>query len=240
MAKFEFELEIEPREMLGKGASRRLRRLENKVLGIVFGGDEKSEPITLEHHHVVKALENEAIYSHILTLKQKGKKQKVVLKDIQRHPYKPRVMHMDFMRINENKPIHMHVPLHFPGEKTAPGVVTGGGIVTHHMVELEIKCLPRDLPEYIEIDLTNAELDTVVHLSQIKLPEGVEMIAVVHSQEDDLPVVSIHKPKMVVEEVEETPSTEPAPPVEATKEKPLAAAPAAGKGKDGGKGGKGK
>jgi large subunit ribosomal protein L25 len=236
MAKFEFELEIEPREMLGKGASRRLRRLEDKVLGIVFGGEEQSQPISLKHHHVVKALENEAIYSHILTLNLKGKKQKVVLKDIQRHPYKPRVMHMDFMRIDENKAIFMHVPLHFPGQATAPGVVLGGGIVTHHMVELEIKCLPGNLPEYIEIDLANAELDTVVHLSQVKLPKGVEMVAVVHSHEDDLPVVSIHKPKMIVEEVEETAAPETAPPVEAIKEKSVDAAPAGGKPKDGGKG----
>ncbi len=237
MAKFGFELEIEPRETLGKGASRRLRRCENKVLGIVFGGDEASTPITLEHHHVVKALENEAIYSHILTLNSKGKKQKVVLKDIQRHPYKPRILHMDFMRINENKPIYMHVPLHFPGQEKAPGVVTGGGIVTHHMVELEIKCLPRDLPEYIEVDLTDAELDTVVHLSQIKLPTNVEMVAVVHSHEDDLPVVSIQKTRAIVEEVEETSSSEPAPAVEAIKEK-KEAAPAAPAKKDGGKKGK--
>ncbi|MBN9288386.1 MAG: 50S ribosomal protein L25/general stress protein Ctc [Gammaproteobacteria bacterium 39-13] len=203
MAKFDFELEVQPRETLGKGASRRLRRCEDKVLGVVYGGNEKAQPITLAHHHVVKALENEAIYSHILTITSNGKKQKVVLKDIQRHPYKPRVMHMDFMRIDENKPITMHVPLHFLGQETAPGVVLGGGIVTHHMVELEIKCLPRDLPEFIEIDLTNAELDTVVHLSHVKLPKGVETTLVVHSAEDDLPVVSIHKPKRV-EEVEES------------------------------------
>jgi large subunit ribosomal protein L25 len=203
MAKFKFELDIEPREMLGKGASRRLRRTENKVLGVIFGGDEKSQPITLEYHHVKKALENEAVYSHILTLNHKGTKQKVVLKDIHRHPYKARILHMDFMRINENKAITMHVPLHFVGQETAPGVVTAGGIVTHHMVELEIKCLPRDLPEYIEIDLSNAELDTVVHLSQINLPKGVDMVAVVHGHEDDLPVVSIHKPRMIVEETSE-------------------------------------
>lgn len=202
MAKFNFELDVEPRETLGKGASRRLRRRESKVLGIVFGSEEKSQPIMLDHNTVLRALENEAIYSHILTLNEGGKKSKVVLKDIQRHPYKPIVMHMDFMRINENKAIIMHIPLHFPGQDVAPGVTLGGGMVTHHMVELEVKCLPRDLPEYIEIDLTNAELDTVVHLSQVKLPKGVELTTQVHGAEDDLPVVSIHKPKVVVEEVE--------------------------------------
>lgn len=203
MAKFEFELEYEPRAAQGKGASRRLRRHENKVLGVLYGGEDKPQPIALEHRHVVKALENEAVYSHILTLISQGKKQRVVLKDIQRHPYKSTILHMDFMRISENKPITMHVPLHFPGQEKAPGVVLGGGIVTHHMVELEIKCLPRDLPEFIEVDLSNAELDTVVHLSEVKIPKGVELIAVIHGPEDDLPVVSIHKPK-VVEEVEET------------------------------------
>lgn len=203
MAKFSFELEVEPREVQGKGASRRLRRLDNMVPAIVYGGDEEPANVMMGHAAVMKALSNEAVFSHILTLKIGGKKQKVVLKDVQRHPYQPRVQHMDFMRINENKPILMHVPLHFPGQEVAPGVVLGGGMVSHHMVEVEVKCLPRDLPEFIEIDLTNAELDTVVHLSQLNLPEGVELTSVVHSAEDDLPVVSIHKPRRV-EEAEDT------------------------------------
>ena len=205
MAKFTFELEVEPRQVQGKGASRRLRRLDDMVPGIVYGGDEEPVNVMMGHHSVTKALSNEAIFSHILTLNIKGKKQKVVLKDIQRHPFQRRVQHMDFMRINENKPITMHVPLHFPGQDVAPGVVTQGGMVTHHMVEVEVKCLPRDLPEFIEIDLTNAPLDTVVHLSQLKLPKGVELTSVVHSAEDDLPIVSIHIPKRVEVEEEITP-----------------------------------
>lgn len=200
MTKFSFELEIEPREQLGKGASRRLRLRENKVLAIVYGAEEAPQSVTLNHHHVNNALKNEAIFSHILTLKEGNKKQRVVLKDIQRHPYKPRILHMDFLRISENKPITMHIPLHFPGQSTAPGVVTGGGMVTHHMVELEVRCLPRDLPEFIEIDLTNATLDTVVHLSQVTLPKGVELTSVIHGPEDDLPIVSIHLPKRIEEE----------------------------------------
>ncbi len=201
MAKFAFEIECQTRDAHGKGASRRLRNHENLVLGVVYGGDEKPESIALNHFHVSKALENEAVYSHILTLTNKGKKQRVVLKDIQRHPYKPRVLHMDFLRISENKPIIMHVPLHFPGQETAPGVTMGGGIVTHHMVELEVKCLPRDLPEFLEVDLADAEINTIVHLSQVKLPKGVELTSVVHGHEDDLPVVSITKPKRA--EIEE-------------------------------------
>lgn len=206
MTKFEFELAVEPRETYGKGASRRLRQRENKVLGIIYGGDEKPQPVSLAYNHVKKALENEAVFSHILTLTQKSKKERVVLKDIQRHPYQPKILHMDFLRVSENKPITMHVPLHFLGEKTAPGVMEGG-IVTHHMVELEVRCLPRDLPEFIEIDISQSPLDTVIHLSQIVLPKNVEMLAVIHGSEDDLPVVSIHKPKIVVDEEEASAET---------------------------------
>lgn len=201
MAKFSFEIEYQPREAHGKGASRRLRQHENLVLGVVYGGDEKPESIALNHFHVSKALENEAVYSHILTLTSKGKKQKVVLKDMQRHPYKARVLHMDFLRISENKPIIMHVPLHFLGQDEAPGVEQGGTF-THHMVEVEVKCLPRHLPEFIEIDVSKAQLNDIVHLSQINMPEGVELTSVVHGHEDDLPVVSLAKPKRIVEEEE--------------------------------------
>lgn len=209
MAKFAFEIEYQPREAHGKGASRRLRNHENLVLGVVYGGDDKPESIALNHFHVTKALENEAVYSHILTLTNNDKKQLVVLKDIQRHPYKPRILHMDFLRISENKPITMHVPLHFLGENTAPGVTLGGGTWTHHMVELEVKCLPRDLPEFLEVDLSNAELNTIVHLSQVKLPKDVELTSIVHSHEDDLPVVSLAKSKRIEEETgSETSTTE--------------------------------
>lgn len=206
MTKFEFELAVEPRETYGKGASRRLRNADNRVLAIIYGGDEKPQPISLPYNHVKKALENEAVFSHILTLTQKGKKERVVLKDIQRHPCQPKILHMDFLRVSENKPITMHVPLHFLGEKTAPGVIEGG-IVTHHMVELEVRCLPRDLPEFIEIDISDAPMDTAIHLSQVVLPKNVETVAVIHGPEDDLPVVSIHKPKLVTED--ETPAEAP-------------------------------
>lgn len=228
MAKFEFELAVEPRDVQGKGASRRLRRIDNKVPAIVYGGGQPPRNIMIDHFDVMKALSNEAVFSHILTLKGPDHKQRVVLKDVQRHPYKPRVQHMDFLRIDENKAILMHVPLHFPGQDVAPGVVLEGGMVTHHMVEVEVKCLPRDLPEFIEIDLTNAPLDTVVHLSQLKLPKGVELTSVVHSAEDDLPVVSIHKPKRAdIEEeaaeaaaaAEASAASAPAPAAEATESK---------------------
>lgn len=206
MATESFTLEIESRDVKGKGASRRLRRETNKVPGIIYGGEQKPQNIMVDHFALNKALSNEAFYSHILTLKGLKKDERVVLKALQRHPYKPTVQHMDFMRVSENKPITMHVPIHFTGQEEAPGVVNEGGVVTHHMTELEVKCLPKDLPEFIAIDLTNAALDTVVHLSQVALPKGVELTTVVHGADDDLPVVSIHKPKRV--EVEEEVSAE--------------------------------
>jgi large subunit ribosomal protein L25 len=217
MAKFSFELEVESREVFGKGASRRLRRKADEIPAIVYGAEEAPQSIRISHNSVLRALENEAFYSHILTLSHKGKKQKVVVKAIQRHPYKSRVLHMDFLRVSDKKPITMHVPLHFLGQDVAPGVVKEGGNVTHHMVELEIKCLPANLPEYIEVDLTDAVLDTIVHLSQVKLPKGVELQYPVHGGDDDLPVVSIHKPKRI--EVEEEAVEATATPVEATAQK---------------------
>lgn len=194
-----FELNVEPRSVMGKGASRRLRRSQDKIPAIIYGGESEPENIMIEHRFVKKALENEAFYSHILTLNEGSKKHKVVLKDIQRHPYKPKIMHMDFQRISAKKAITMHVPLHFLGEEIAPGV-KAGGIVTHHMVELEVKCLPKDLPEYLEVDLTNAEMDAIIHLSDVQVPSGVELMSLVHHPENDLPIASIHRPKRVVED----------------------------------------
>lgn len=235
MAKVSFELEVQPRKVHGKGASRRLRREADLVPAIVYGASEKPESITIGHTSVQKALKHDAFFSHILILSNGGKKQKVVLKDVQRHPYKPRILHLDFLRIDENKPLTMHVPIHFLGEKEGPAVKNEGGTVTHHMVELPIKCLPANLPEAIEIDLSTAEMDTVIHLSHVKLPKGVELLNVIHGPEDDLPVVSVHKPKRVELE-EETEAPVGAADVPATAVKtPAAAAPAKGNGKDKGK-----
>ncbi|MGE4349012.1 MAG: 50S ribosomal protein L25/general stress protein Ctc [Candidatus Berkiella sp.] len=194
-----FELEVEPRTVEGKGASRRLRRLEKKVPAIIYGNDLESTNIMLEHRIVTKALENEAFYSHVLTLIEGKTKHKVVLKDVQRHPYKPIIMHLDFMRINDKKAITMHVPLHFLGEDVAPGVKQGG-MITHHMVEVEVRCLPKDLPEFLEVDLSNAQMDQIIHLNDIKLPKNVELMALVHNPDADQTVASIHKPRAAVEE----------------------------------------
>jgi len=190
MANFAFEIAAEPRHHHGKGASRRLRRQDN-VPAIIYGAQHPPQSISIPHRVVLKSLEDEGFFSRILDLSLEGKAQKVVLKAVQRHPFKPRILHLDFMRINENDPITMHIPLRFL-EENAPGI-KAGGTITHHIVEIEIKCLPRDLPQHIEVDLTQAELDTVVHLSDLKLPKGCELLTAIHGPEDDAPVASLHK-----------------------------------------------
>lgn len=200
MSTTQFELHAETRQVFGKGASRRLRRLDNKVPGIIYGGGEAPVPLTFEHHKLQKALENEAFYSHILTIHIDGKPQKAVLKDLQRHPFKPRILHFDLLRITGKEKITMTVPLHFKGGDIAPGVKEGLGVVTHILTNIEIRCLPDNLPEYIEVDLSKLGLDEYIHLSDLKFPKGVESILLAHK--DDQPVASIHVPREeIIEEV---------------------------------------
>src|SRR3990167_4182000 len=189
-AKQQFELTADVRHDTGKGASRRLRRAE-KVPGIVYGGGKTPVSLTLEHKLVSKALENEAFYSHILSLKISGDAERVILKDVQRHAYKPRIMHVDFQRIRADEKLNMHIPIHFIGESVAPGVKAGGN-VSHIVTDIEVSCLPDHLPEHFEIDISKMELNQTLHLSDIKLPPNVEIVALTHG--DDKPVVSIHVP----------------------------------------------
>lgn len=194
-----FELEATDRSDLGKGASRRLRRLQDLVPGIVYGGSKKPQSISLAHRVIKKSLENEAFYSHILTLTINGKKEQVILKALQRHPYKPIIQHMDFQRVDMSKPLHINVPLHFLNEKTAPGVQSGGQI-SHHMADLAITCLPGHLPEFIEVDLANLALDESIYLSNLALPEGVTSTILSHGTTQEMPVVSIHLPRIAAAE----------------------------------------
>ena len=182
-----FVLDAEVRSDGGKGASRRLRR-EGKVPAILYGGHKDPQMIMLVHKDVAKQLENEAFYSHILTVKVGGASERAILKDIQRHPAKPIIMHMDLQRVSESEKIRVHVPLHFVNEATAPGV-KAGGLVSHQMVEIEISCLPKDLPEFIEVDLGALNMNEAVHLGELKLPSGVEFA---HAGGEDAPVASIH------------------------------------------------
>jgi large subunit ribosomal protein L25 len=204
----QFELQAQVREDLGKGASRRLRRLADLVPAIIYGGDKDPQPLTLIRKDLEKALENEAFYSHVLTISVGNDKQKAILKDLQRHPAKDSVMHADFMRVNENKPIKVHVPIHFINEAKSHGVKTQGGIVQHQATDIEVQCLPADIPEYIEVDMLNIEIGQIIHLSDISLPENVTAVALTLGEDHDLAIASIIAPRGGSEAEEEAAEAE--------------------------------
>ena len=195
-----FEIEAKSRSDVGKGASRRLRHAGD-VPGIVYGAHQDPEMITLLHSEMLQHLEHEAFYSHILTLKVDGKPQQVILKDLQRHPAKPFILHVDFLRVSDKEKIKTHVPLHFINEDTAPGVKMGGA-VSHHMGDVEVTCLPKDLPEFIEVDMAEMQVGDIVLMSALQLPAGLELPALAAGAEHDLPVVSIHGARAAEEEEE--------------------------------------
>ena len=199
MSTTQFEVDAEMRKDIGKGASRRLRHA-NKVPAIVYGAGEPAVSLTIDHNKIFQSLSNEAFYSRILTLKINGKGEKVILKAMQRNPAKPRIAHMDFLRVRADQKLHMHVPLHFVGADSAPGLKDGGAF-SHHISDVEVSCLPADLPEFIEVDLSEFVLDQSMHLSQLKLPKGVELVAFAHGVEGhDSSVVSLHIPRIIEEE----------------------------------------
>lgn len=200
-----FVVVAETRADQGKGASRRLRHA-GKIPAIVYGGTEAPVSLTLSANEIGKQLKVEAFYSHLLTLNLNGTSQQVVLKDLHRHPVSGLAMHADFQRVQADKALRMHVPLHFKGADIAPGVKTGGGIVEHLLNQLEVECLPKDLPEFIEVDLSNMQVNDSIHLSQLALPAGVTLMQLKHG--NDQSVVSIHLPRAAVEE--ETPAAAPA------------------------------
>ena len=194
----QFEIIAEPREDMGKGASRRLRR-EGKIPGVVYGAEKDATSIMMSQNEIMHHLENEAFYSHILTLRVGKKKEKVVLKDLQRHPYKAAVLHVDLQRVDENEKLTIRVPLHFINENICIGVKQGGGVVSHVMTDLEISCLPKDLPEYIEVDLAEVNVGEGIHLSDLKMPDGAEIAALIHGGDAAQTVATVHIPKVVIE-----------------------------------------
>ena len=198
----DFDLIAETREDQGKGASRRLRH-KGMVPAIIYGAGRPPRPLAFDHNKVVKQLENESFYSSVLNIKVGDKSQAAILKDMQRHPAKNQIMHMDFQRIVEDEVIRMNVPLHFLGEDVAPGVKQGGGKVSHLITDVEVVCLPKDLPEYLNIDIAELELNEMMYLSDIQLPDGVEVPALAQGPEANRPVVSIAIIKEVVIEEEE-------------------------------------
>jgi large subunit ribosomal protein L25 len=196
----EFQLTAEKREDMGKGASRRLRRA-GRVPAIVYGLDQAPEAISMTQNQVLKHLENEAFYSQIITVNLDGKSTQAVLRDLQRHPFKAYIVHMDLQRVDMNKPVHVHVPLHFINEEICVGV-KAGGMVNHEVIEVEISCLPRQLPEFIEVDIANLNVGESIHLSDLSLPADVSLLELARGADHDLAVVSIHAKKGGAEESE--------------------------------------
>ena len=200
--KTSFELVADPRDgMQGKGASRRLRR-SGKVPAILYGGHNEPRQILLDHQNLLTLLVNERFFSTILALKIKGETQAAIVKDVQRHPAKNQIVHMDLQRVLENEQIRMQIPLHFKGGAGSPGVKTQGGVVSHLLNLVQVMCLPKDLPEYLELDLSAMEINDIKRLSDIPLPAGVTLVDLAHGRDE--PVVSIHHPR--AEEVEAAPA----------------------------------
>ncbi len=197
-----FELDAAIRDDKGKGASRRLRRA-GKIPAIMYGGNADPVSLVLDHAKVMHHLEHEAFYSHILSINLDGKVVQAVLKDLQRHTHKPGVLHLDLLRISKGEKLRMQVPLHFLGEDNAPGVKQAGGVVSHLLTDVEVACLPGNLPEYIEVDISSMEAGESLHLTDIKLPEGVELVSLTQGAEHDVPVIAIHLPRGSAESGEE-------------------------------------
>ena len=198
----EFEVVAQARTALGTNASRRLRRT-GMIPAILYGGGKDPVPLSLDENRIRKQIENEAFAAHILTVRVEDgdEESQAVLKSVHRDPATDRVIHMDFQRISASSEIHMHVPLHFINEEDCPGK-KAGGIVTHLLVEVEVGCLPKDLPEFIEVDMTSLDVGDSVHLSEIVLPEGVHLMVLTHNPDNDQPVVSVAHPQKLDAEPE--------------------------------------
>ncbi|MDC1116560.1 50S ribosomal protein L25/general stress protein Ctc [Luminiphilus sp.] len=179
----------------GKGASRRLRRLEGKMPAVIYGGDQDAQSLTLIRKDFEYMLENEACFSSILEVQVGGKSQNAIIKDIQRHPAKGFPMHADFLRVRMDQAIKVNVPLHFINEEQCTGVKLGGGMIQKQATDIEIQCLPKDLPEYLEVDMLDVELGQIVHLSDITLPEGAIATALELGDDHDLAIASVIAPR---------------------------------------------
>jgi large subunit ribosomal protein L25 len=216
-------LKATSRNVEGKGASRRLRT-SGQVPAIVYGAKAEPQTVQVEHNPLWLASQNEWFYSSILDLQIDGKTQKVLLRDMQRHPFKQQIMHLDFQRVDENVAIRFNVPLHFLNQETSPAGKTAGVVILHELNEIRVTCLPKDLPEFIEVDLGQLTLGDIVHLSQLTLPEGVTIPELKLGKEHDVAVVIARHARV---EVEDVAPVEAAAEVPSTKAGKAAAAPAA-------------
>lgn len=194
-----YVLNAQSRDVFGTGASRRQRR-DSHIPAVVYGAGKDNETVTLDHDQVMHSLEKEAFHSAIIDLETDAGSQQVILREVQMHPHRPLVLHMDFQRIKATEKLHMKIPLHFDGADVAPGVKADGGILAHAITELDITCLPKDLPEYIAVDVSELGMNESIHLSAITLPEGVELTVTAYHEGEDPAVATIAAPKVVEEE----------------------------------------
>ncbi len=194
----QFELNASLRSDTGRSAMRRLREA-GRVPAVVYGGGEPVH-LSVQFNELIRHLEHEAFYSHILNLKVNGKEERVILRDLQRHPSKFQILHLDLLRIREDQEIKVHVPLHFAGQEECVGVKQEGGVVNHLQTDVEVSCLPKDLPEFIEVDIAQLNLGQSLHLSDIKAPDGVTLVALAHGEESDSAIVSVFRPRVIEEE----------------------------------------
>ncbi len=202
----ELNIQAQERKLSGGMKNHQLRRAQ-LVPAVLYGGDKPPQHLSIEHKQLLKASENENFYSQVINIDISGKTEKVVLKELQRHPYKPLFMHADFLRIRADVKITMHIPIHYTNIETCKGVKQQGGVLSYDLAELDITCLPQDLPAFIEVDVAEMELNDILHLSDIKLPPGVEAVALLQDKEGehdhDLPVVRVVQPRTAAAEVEE-------------------------------------
>lgn len=202
MSSVELKLDASVRTDQGKGASRRLRRAK-QIPAILYGAGKDAQSLTLDEEQVLRLMREETFFSQIIDVKIKGKKtERAILKDMQRHPFKPLVTHMDLLRVAKGQKLRQHLPIHFLNEDRAKGVKEDGGVIHHDMIEVDIECLPEDLPEYLEVDIADLGMGEAVHLSEIPLPKGVVIPALENDPEHDSSVVSIHPPQKTIEEEE--------------------------------------
>ena len=184
-----FEFVAESRGQSGKSAARRARR-QGSVPAVIYGGSSTPQMLVLNHNEVIKHLEHEAVYSHVLDITVDGKTEQAILKGVQRHPARVQILHLDFFRVNMSEAVKVHVPLHFINEHTSVGGKKGG-IATHSLIDVEVSCLPSVLPEFIEVDLAGLDIGGTIHLSDVILSAGVEIVVLAQGPEHDLPVVSM-------------------------------------------------
>ena len=187
-----FSFSAEPRGTQGKGASRRLRH-EGKVPAILYGGHHEAESLAIEHHKLLVVIGDERFYSSIVQVQIGERTQPAIVKDVQMHPARNQIVHLDLQRVVESEPIRLHLPIHFKGEAASPGVKTQGGVVSHMLTDIEVTCLPKDLPEYLELDLSEMNINETKFLADIVLPPGVSIPHLAHR---NAPVVSIHSPRV--------------------------------------------